>query len=176
MNRVPHFTTLSVAAVIALGACAGGASSGDNADLTDNAHSTLSGTYKQVGRDAVSLGYETITFKSGGKFSAKTAGGTVDGTFKISKTGAQYQIALDTAADSHTFYQSWDGFELNLNLDALGNGQTNYYNMGWTKHIPDGDVCEDNTGKSLGECVDSGDFGCGDDGIDGDVGGCYPLD
>src|ERR1700733_1530895 len=122
MNARLHFLTLSLSL---LGACA----TNDSTDSTDSdevgQRASISGTYKEVGSDGIGLGYSSITFKSGGKLTAKKGSATHAGTWKIGKSGEQYTIQLDDAGDgSRTLYESWDSFQLTLDRDAAGNIST----------------------------------------------------
>ena len=130
---------------------------------------SLSGTYETDGTNTVKLPYNAYTFKSDGKYTAvggcpQTGPGatcfaitTGSGTYKISDG----EITFDDASDGKSTYFV-TAFGNTLTLNATLDGSTAYFNKsGWKDEIPMGGVCQNNDGQSLGECADSGNFGCG---------------
>jgi hypothetical protein len=172
MNAKLHFLTLSLCV---LGSCATDPTDSSDSDEVGK-KTSLSGTYEEVGTDGVGFGVTSIEFESSGKLIAKHGSSSTSGTWKISKAGSQYQIKLVVGSATHTYYETWDGYQLALDQDAEGNVATNFYYASWDTQIPIGDVCEDNSGNSLGECDDDGNFACGLDGTDDNLESCVPLD
>jgi hypothetical protein len=193
-------TTFAVAAVAAafslsslmLG-CSGAPSSTEEtsgADLSADAAKTgLTGTFTQVGTNPLNLLYTSYTFKSDGTFKAVGGCGEESGCHAITEaTGtwtsksatvdktSQKQVTLvDSLGNKDTYIYTLAGNTLTFNKTVDGDTEF-FYSAAWTKRIPIGDVCQDNAGNSLGECSDSGNFGCGESGVSDDVYTCNPLD
>lgn len=137
------------------------------ADLSTAKLPKVAGTFQSASSENLGLG-NTLTFDADGTYSA----GSKHGTWKLTaatKAQPEMQITLD---GSKTFLFSIAGNTMTFNVTA--NGATAYfYDKSWTKKIPIGDLCDDGHGKSLGECSDSGNFGCSE--FDGAM-TCNPLD
>jgi hypothetical protein len=167
--------------------CSGTASEATSSSAADalSASSTLSGTYEEVGFNDVGLPYYSYVFKSDNTF--KAVGGcrpSVDHCFAISEgsgtwtiTGhgesAKVKLAYDSGNEA-TYYVSSNGNTLMVNKTRAGS-TAYFFKEEWTKDIPIGGVCQDDAGNSLGNCEDSGNFGCGLDGTDDNVNTCVPL-
>jgi hypothetical protein len=183
------FVSVSLLAFAAgCGASAGAPSSSSSAaDSVEAAHasSQLSGSYSSVGKDSLNLPYYSYTFKTDGTYTAAggcpplsgcfamTAG---SGTWNVTKNDGHYKVELvDQSGDDKTYFETWDGFQLTLSKTADGATST-FFSESWTKEIPNLDVCQDNNGNSLGECRDSGNYGCVSDGLPDNLNVCAPLD
>ena len=192
--RIAAIVSLSTVASALVG-CSGAAGSSTDtsgADLSaDAAKSGLSGTFTQMGTNALDLAYSSYTFKSNGTFTA--TGGcestgfaschsitAASGTYTtksatVDKTSQKEVTLVDSLGNKSTYIYTLAGNTLTFNKTI--DGDTEFFaNMAWSKEIPIGDICEDNTGKSLGECSDSGNFGCGESGVTDGVYTCNPLD
>jgi hypothetical protein len=192
-------TLLAVAAAFSLSSlmlgCSGAPQSADETSGSDlsataeSAKSGLTGTFTQVGTNGLNLLYTTYTFKSDGSFSASGGCSEESGCHAITEANgtwttksatiddsSQKEVTLvDTLGNSDTYIYTVSGNTLTFNK-TLDGATEFFYNASWTKHIPISDVCQDNDGNSLGECSDSGNFGCGESGVTDGVYTCNPLD
>jgi hypothetical protein len=167
----------SAAAPSSVGSTAGAESSSDKLD----------GLFEAVGTTDLSVG-NSYTFHSDGTYTyaggcpqdgpgphcfAITAG---SGTWEIKKDSPQDKIVLDDDnGNEDTYYISYGGNTLTFNK-TLDGSTAYFFKESWTRDIPIGDVCQDNNGNSLGNCSDSGNFACGEDGTGDNVYTCVPLD
>jgi hypothetical protein len=194
--------TAAVAAVVSLSSlmlgCSGAPSgsgessaadlSADSTETADATKSALVGTFTAVGTNPLDLRYTTYTFKSDGTFTAiggcgesnchsiTEANGTWTSKSATLESTSQKEVTLvDSLGNKDTYIYTVSGNTMTFNVTLDGATQF-FYNASWKKSIPMGDVCEDANGKSLGECSDSGNFGCGGSGVSDDVSTCNPLD
>ena len=155
--------------------------------------SELEGTYTEVGTNSVELTYFQYTFNKDSSFTATGgcrptppaqcfvtfAGG---GTWHLTKDGANHKLTLeDNDGSKNSYYVTLAGNSLTMNATVADEADplktANFFNAGWTREIPIGGICQDDSGNSLGRgCEDSGNFGCGIDGTGDNVYTCVPLD
>jgi hypothetical protein len=146
-------------------------------------HEPFSGTFIAVGTGGNTLGvpYSRYDFSTDGTYKASRGESTGHGTYAITACkadcfGLRDQITF-TGSDGNTKTYLESKYSNTLNFFINQNQNTAYFYLkDYKGEISSGAVCQDDAGNSLGECADSGNFGCEQSGFSGGASTCEPLD